>query len=267
MINPLKEVEVSHFILRHPRVPPGLAGFRIAQITDIHMGRWVKPRHIADLVARVNEERPELVALTGDYVGYSAHDIEPCVEALAGLQVPSFAVLGNHDHWASTERCVEAFARSGIELLQNASRRLEHRGVPVEIVGVDDLVTKHADPDAAFAQIEPVHFCLTLNHVPSLGGACAERGAHLILSGHTHGYQFNIPRMTHKIAETFGAEYHAGPYRIGEAFLYISRGLGSASWPWRIRARPEFTYFTLEPTDGAAPQLELQRVERASFGA
>jgi predicted MPP superfamily phosphohydrolase len=65
--------------------------------------------------------------------------------------------------------------------------------------------------------------------------------------------------MTHKIAETFGTEYFAGPYRIEHSFLYISRGLGSASWPLRIRALPELTFFELQ--HGTRPRLELIKTE------
>jgi hypothetical protein len=265
MINPLREVEINHFALRHPRVAPGMEGLRVGQITDIHLGRWVKPGHILELADYVNGHEPHVVALTGDYVGYSASDIEPCIEALDHLTAPTFAVLGNHDHWTSTEISREAFAATSIRLLSNESHLFEHRDIGVEIVGVDDHVTGNADVPRAFADVVSDRFCLTLNHVPSIGPACAEHGAHLILSGHTHGFQFNIPRVTHKIAETFGTEYFAGPYRIEQAFLYVSRGLGSASWPWRIRALPELTFFTLR--SGDHPQLELLDVETITIEA
>jgi hypothetical protein len=257
MINPLKEVEINEFLFRHHRVPDVLDGVRIAQITDVHLGRWVKPRHIQQIVDHVNESDTDLVALTGDYVGYNKSDMVPCLETLANLEPPSYGVLGNHDHWTSTEESIRAFEIAGIPLLSNVSTRMRLRGTEIDVVGVDDHVTRNADVDKAFQNIEGERFCLTLNHVPAIAPACAEHGAHLILSGHTHGFQFNVPRLTHRIAEQFGTEYYAGPYRIGQAYLYISRGLGSASWPWRLRAKPELTFFELRSSDEI--HLELVR--------
>ena len=74
MINPFKRIEVNHYTLRHPRVGEEARGLRLAHVTDIHMGRWVKPGHVRQLAAFVNGHSPDLTALTGYYVGYSARD-------------------------------------------------------------------------------------------------------------------------------------------------------------------------------------------------
>ncbi|AWV88242.1 hypothetical protein DFR33_101264 [Bradymonas sediminis] len=261
MINPLKEVEVNRFVLRHPKVPEGLRGLTIAQITDVHLGRWVKARHMARVVDYVNASGADLVALTGDYIGYRAADIDPCIETLSQLSAPTYAVLGNHDHWADTERCLNAFERYKIPLLNNRSVVFDWKGTPMTIVGVDDHVTRHSDVDAAFEDYEDDKFCLTLNHVPAIAAPCAEMGGDLILSGHTHGFQFNIVGVTHRIAERMGTKYYAGPYRLGDSYLYISRGLGSASWPWRVRAEPELTFFELMPS----PKVHLELVSSEPF--
>lgn len=253
MINPLKEVEVNGFVLRHPRVDEGLRGVRVAQVTDVHMGRWVKAGHVRQLVEFVNRREPHVVALTGDYVGYSKLDLQPCMEALSHFDAPTYAVLGNHDHWASTEWSKRAFEGTGIRLLTNEHEVIEVGGGRMAVVGVDDAVTKHADVPRAFAGV-PDLFRLTLNHVPDIAWTCADAGADLILSGHTHGFQFNVPKLTNALVERFGTVLFAGPYRLNNAMLYISRGLGSASWPWRIRARPELTFFELQP--GVSPELE-----------
>ena len=260
MINPLHKVEVNRYIYHHPRIGDGLAGMLVAQVSDVHMGRWLKPRHMRRLMAHVEAQGPELIAYTGDYVGYDKADLARCVESMSTTLCPTYAVLGNHDHWASTELATSAFDTSPITLLTNERVTLERGGEVMEIVGVDDKVTKHADPDRAFAGVDPTRFCLVLNHVPSLADDLAPRGAHLILSGHTHGFQFNIPRVTHRIAQSLGTEYFAGAYALGDAaYLYINRGLGSASWPRRIRALPELTFFELRP--GPAPLLELDRTD------
>jgi len=253
MINPLSKIEFTFYTLSHPNVSAELDGVRIAQISDIHMGRWVKARHVRQLATEINLVNPDAVVLTGDYVGYDKRDMERCCAALTELAGPTYAVLGNHDHWAGTELSRNAFERFGIPLLTN--EHVSHPLFPdLTIVGVDDHVTKHADVGRAFADAPESGFKLTLNHVPELADTIASAGGDLILSGHTHNFQFNIPRVTNKIASTAGARFFAGPYRLGDSFLYVHRGLGSASWPWRIRALPAIPGFTLPP--GIAPMPE-----------
>jgi uncharacterized protein len=255
MINPLKDVELNRFTLHHPAVPPGLHNLSIAQITDVHLGRWVKPRHLAQIVQLTNEMNPSMVALTGDYVGYNKRDLPRCIDVFDQLTAPTFAVLGNHDHWADTKLATDSFHNTRVQLLSNERRELVIDGVPIEIIGVDDAVTSHADVPKAFSDLVPDRLCIALNHVPSIADQCIRAGAHLVLSGHTHGFQFNIPRVTHRIAQTFGTKFYTGPYRVDDSFLYISRGLGSASWPRRLRAASELTLFTL--AHAPRPMMEL----------
>lgn len=264
MINPLKKVEVNHFTLRHPRIDARSAGMVIAHITDIHLGRWVKPRHVEDLSAYVNRHGVELAVLTGDYVGYDKRDLAPCVEALGALEAPAFATLGNHDHWASTALAEAAFSRSAVRLLSNVSEVFTSaQGRTVRLVGVDDAVTRHDDIPQAFAEAQDDLFRLTLCHVPSLGPKVAAAGADAILSGHTHGLQFNVPGMAKLLTTRLGIHYIGGGYLIDDTVLYVSRGLGSASWPWRYKASPELTFFTLQP--GARPELTLEHRVQTSI--
>ena len=258
MINPLKQVEINHFVLRHPSVDARTRGMRVAHITDIHLGRWVKPRHVREIASYVNAAEPDLTVLTGDYVGYNRKDIDPCAEALAHLQGPTYATLGNHDHWACTETSLNAFERVGIPVLSNRSVSVRTaRGHDLRLVGVDDAVTRRHDVDMAFEEIGGDEgFRLVLCHVPELGPSVARAGGHMMLSGHTHGLQFNIPRVTRNLAARFGMKYIQGAYAFDGCMLYVSRGLGSASWPWRIRAAPEMAFFTLQP--GPRPELILE---------
>lgn len=262
MINPLKSIEINTYRLWHPKVRADQNGFTIAQISDVHQGRWVKPRHMRQVVDFVNAQNPHLVALTGDYVGYNYRDLIPAIETLGDLQGPTFAVLGNHDHWTCTDTALKTFAAVDIPVLSNRAILLDHALSPIEVVGVDDHMTKNSDVDAAFDEVQGDSFCLALNHVPSIAPHLARRGADLILSGHTHGYQFNIPGITNRIAQGLGAEYHVGAYYLDGSYLYINRGLGSASWPWRIGAAPELSFFEL--AYGENPRLEL--LKSTDFG-
>lgn len=255
MINPLKSIEINTFRLYHPRVGAAQQGLRIAQISDVHLGRWVKARHMRQVVDFVNAQDPQLVALTGDYVGYNHRDLVPAIETLGELTSRTYAVLGNHDHWTCSDTALRAFADVQIPVLSNRSVVFEDAAMPLEVVGIDDHVTNNSDVEGAFETVVGDSFCLVLNHVPSIAPQLAARGADLILSGHTHGHQFNIPGITRRIAERLGVKYHVGAYNLDGTYLYINRGLGSASWPWRIRATPELTFFEL--ASGPNPHLEL----------
>lgn len=262
MINPLKSIETNFYRFTHPNVVAAQEGLLIAQISDVHLGRWVKPRHMQQVVDFVNDQNPQLVALTGDYVGYNHRDLIPSIQTLGELAPRTFAVLGNHDHWTCSETATDAFEDVDIPVLVNRSTIVDDIAAPIEIVGIDDHVTDNSDVEAAFDAVRGDSFCLTLNHAPSIADRLASRGADLILSGHTHGHQFNIPKITNWIAQGLGVEYHVGAYYLDGSYLYINRGLGSASWPWRIGAAPELTFFELAP--GAPPRLEL--IDTDHFG-
>ena len=243
MIDPLKKLEVNVVHLYHPNVR-SLEGTTIAHVTDLHVGPWVRPRHVERIVSIVNDRNVDIVALTGDYVGYRARTFAECVGELKKLHAPTYAVLGNHDHWASTDIAVETFKGSGITLLRNAHTTVSTENGDFQLVGVDDAVTKNDDVHAAHRLTESDDFVLTLNHVPELANACIEHGADVVLSGHTHGLQFNL-RGADRVARRFGMEYIAGGFVIDDGLLYVSRGLGSASWPRRIRANPEIVIYQL----------------------
>ena len=217
------------------------------------MGPWIKRRHLEELVDKVNVYSPDLVALTGDYVGYRKGPLIDCAEALSSLAAPTYAVLGNHDHWADTQMAVKAFDKNEIDLLQNENRRIDLLGFEFNLVGVDDEVTKNADVPKAHKGIIGDDFTLTLNHVPSIADACSEHGSDLILSGHTHGMQFNVPRLSSRIAKMAKMKYVDGCYHIDDALLFVGRGLGSASWPRRYDAFPEIALITL--SYGETPEI------------
>lgn len=262
MYNPLKSIEINYYRFFHPDVDKFIDGFRIAQISDVHNGRWVRPRHIRQVVDFVNDQHPEFVALTGDYVGYNPQDFAPGIEMLGELDARSFAVLGNHDHWTCPDTAIENFSSVDIPVLSNQAVMYDEFPTPIEIVGIDDHVTENSDVEQAFDEVRGDSLCIALNHVPRIADRIATRGADLILSGHTHGHQFNIPRLTEWVADKFGFRYHVGAYDLDGSFLYVNRGLGSSSIPLRIGAAPEVTFFDL--ASGPGPRLELIRSDEFS---
>ena len=222
-------------------IDPSHDGLRIAQISDVHIGTGTPASRILEAVRLVNEARPDLVFLTGDYVTHSREPIRR-MPLLAGLQAPVFAVLGNHDHWVDARGVRKAIEALGYTVLQNAHARLRARGGELAIVGVDDDVSGHADVAQAFHGAPTAGTRLVLAHAPPTADLLPARANLLCFSGHTHGGQFNVPVATRFFFRLAGQPYVKGLYQVRGNHLYVNCGLGFGG---RFRARPELSFFTL----------------------
>jgi len=232
-----------------PRIHAALDGVRIGQISDIHVRTGVVPRRLHQAVEVMNALRPDFVVLTGDYVCLSPRPLPALTEALKALKVPAYATLGNHDHWSDAKKVRRALADAGVDVLTNEHRVLRVRDGRLHLVGVDDSVTRHHDPEAAFKGVPEGATRVVLSHDPKSADFLHRYGPALILSGHTHGGQVFFRKLTPYISERIGIKYLAGFFDVHGAKLYVTRGLG-ASLPVRYRAPMEVAHLTLR--SGAA---------------
>ncbi|MHB8419485.1 MAG: metallophosphoesterase [Myxococcales bacterium] len=223
---------------------PRLDGVRLAHLSDVHVSALARPRLLWRAVERIGQSGAELVLLTGDYVCASLRALPRLTEALAKLGLPAVATLGNHDHWAGAREVTAALFEAGIRVLQNQHLTLELRGAPLHVIGVDDGTTRHADAERAFHGVPKIGLRVALTHDPRQADRLAPRGAQLILAGHTHGGQIDVPGVTRRIMRRRGFHYLGGEYRVGSSLLYVSRGLG-ATIPVRLRAPSEVAVLTL----------------------
>lgn len=226
------------------RVHPALDGVRIGQLSDIHVRGGVRPRRLELAVEQMNALRPDFVALTGDYVCISAVPLPSLTEALRRLQMPAFATLGNHDHWCGAAKVRGALEDAGVTVLTNEHRRLEIRGAPLYLVGVDDSVTRHHDPEKAFRDVPEGATRVVLSHDPNSADILWKYHPALILSGHTHGGQVYFRKLTPFISRKIGMRYLHGFFEVEGSVLYVNRGLGAAL-PVRFRAPTEVAHLTL----------------------
>ena len=134
---------------------------------------------------------------------------------LAGLEATRVVcTLGNHDYYASGDEVAAALAASGYDVLRNRHLTVEMAGAPLHLIGIDDPVTRKDDIDAAFAGLPAGGTRVALCHCPEAAPELAARGAHLVLSGHTHGGQINVRGITDRIFRSAGRRYfEAGLYR------------------------------------------------------
>ncbi len=234
-----------------PRILPALDGARIGQLSDIHVRTGVKPRALHAAVEMLNELKPDLVVLTGDYVCLSARPLPLLVDALKKLRVPSYATLGNHDHWTDARRVRQALAKAGVEVLSNEHRRIHFGRAHLYLVGIDDSITHHHDPERAFTGI-PAHATrIVLSHDPRSADFLHHYRPALILSGHTHGGQIYFKKLTPFLWRRAGAKYLSGFFNVHGSVLYVTRGIG-ASVPVRFRSPREVAHLTLRSVSAPA---------------
>lgn len=244
-------------------LPAALNGLRVVQISDIHRSSQVSAEYVAEAVQRALLLEPELVILTGDFVTHDARlfaDVAGLLAPLAAV-APTYAVPGNHDYdhwytWAQPglpdggDRLGEALARHDIHLLRNQTVSTTLRGVPdaIELVGLDDLWSERFDAATAFtaAASRPGQARLVLCHNPDAYQKIEQHPFDLMLCGHTHGGQVQLPLVGVPYAPIKDLRFIAGLTAVGPHQVYTNRGLG---WNRRIRlgVRPELTLLTLGP--------------------
>jgi predicted MPP superfamily phosphohydrolase len=223
---------------------PGLRrAVRVAQLSDLHVGRYTPTSILEAAAARARAARPQLVVLTGDYLNRNLEYAPALARYVASLPRPCLAVLGNHDHWSGAAGVRAALRRAGARVLSNAAERVRGAGWELTVVGIDDGYTGHHAIRSAFASVARPAEALVITHYPPLADAIARLEGRLILAGHSHGE--NRP----------GLRYHAGWYRIGAARLYVNAGLGSGRKRGRAPGdptRPELALFELVPAPAAS---------------
>ncbi len=224
---PLSPPRVSEHDVRIPHLDPRHDGVRIAQLSDIHVGHLTPREHVRAAVDAANGAKPDLIVLTGDYVGWRRHEAELAGDQLGGLRASRvLAVLGNHDYFTWGAGVASALERNGYEVLRNQTTIANVRGAPLAMVGVDDPVTRHDDLDASFAGAPAGVTRVVLCHAPDRAPAIASRGADLVLSGHTHGGQIYIKGITDRIMKKVGLNFRRGMFSFGNTKLYVTPGVG-----------------------------------------
>jgi predicted MPP superfamily phosphohydrolase len=232
------------------RVPwRGSRRVRVVHLTDLHVGPTT-PRGVLARVATIVEALEcDAVVLTGDYVNMSVLFVDRVTELVRALPKPCIATLGNHDHWTNPERVTSALHAGGAEVLRNESTTIDIRGERLVIVGVDDGCSGNADVARAFARVASPERALVLSHFPNSALAIAATGAPLVLSGHTHAGQVDVPYATQAIAKITGNPYLRGFYCVGpKTDLYVNAGIGHSLLGLRAGpTSPEIAVFELDP--------------------
>ena len=232
-----------------PRLAAAFHGYRVAQISDLHMGDWMDRARLAEVVALINKQGADLIAITGDFVSGRAGRVAPdLIAGLRGLRAPDgvVAVLGNHDHWANTAVMQRVLRDSNIRELRNTVHTLERGRAQFHLAGVDDVCVKRDRLDRVLARLPATGAALLLAHEPDFADEAAATGRFdLQISGHSHGGQVALPLIGPLSLPELGRKYPRGRYQVGGMTLYTNRGIGMVKIHLRFNCRPELTVFTL----------------------
>jgi predicted MPP superfamily phosphohydrolase len=236
------------------RLPAAYDGLRIVHLTDIHHSLYTPIEDVARAVHLSNQLKPDLVALTGDYVTLSPSFIWPVARALGRLRarLGVFAVLGNHDFQAGDSEVTSALRAQRIRVLRNTRIALRRRSSLLWIAGVDDLWWRAHDFKAALHGVPSHDAKILLCHNPVGIRAAAAFGVDLVLSGHTHGGQVKLPVVGSVFGRSkLGERFVEGWNCLNGTQIYISRGIGKVLLPLRLGCPPEIACLRLRRTPPA----------------
>jgi uncharacterized protein len=234
---------------------------RVAHLTDQHFGRVTPMQVQKRALELVREGKPDMVVITGDFVCHSQLYLDAMVEALATIEAPTFAVLGNHDHWSGADEVRRGLRKAGVELLDNAHTTITLRHQKLQVLGLDDAYTGHADAEKALRGLHTSVPTLALSHIAEEADRLWARGIPMVLSGHTHAGQITLAKMHEMlVGRVAGHRYVHGLYGDRRApspmgSVYVGAGIGAAVMPVRIgeRAKREVAFFDL----GVAPDASV----------
>ena len=242
---------VRRFILPIAGLPSDLHGLTIAQVSDMHVGRFTSGRVLREMVRVVNEFRADLILLTGDLINDALADLDHGLELVRSMESRSgiYLIEGNHDLIENGSEFEHRVKQSGAPFLLDQSAVVTIRGAPVQLLGLS-WTRARENRDAAIAasvrrlmsQREPETFPILLAHHPHAFDAAPETSLPLTLSGHTHGGQLMLNEQCGFGPALF--RYWSGLYSKGASKLIVSNGVGN--WfPLRVRAPAELVHLTL----------------------
>jgi predicted MPP superfamily phosphohydrolase len=257
--NGLRPVRIKPVSISLERLPKSLDGFRIVQITDLHIGPMIDGAWLHHIVDQVNALKPDLIAVTGDLVDGSIEELGKHTAPLANLSAPHgvFFITGNHEYYSGADAWCAHVAQMGIRVLRNerVSIKAGPSGESFDLVGVDDWGSREfpgQGPNLAKALEgrDLDKMVVLLAHQPAAVNEAADYGVDLQLSGHTHGGQ--IWPFTYLVY--LQQPYVEGLYRHHDTKtqIYVSPGTGYWGPPMRFGTYAEITDITLKASSRTA---------------
>ncbi len=229
-------------------LPAAFDGYRVAHLSDLHIGAMTPKRRAQRWVEAANREAPDLAVVTGDMVTNGVDFHEDIAETLGGLRAKDGAVvsMGNHDYFGEGEPLMSLLGERGVRVMRNVGEALRRGDALLYLAAIDDVWTRRADMEKALADRPAGATTVLLAHDPRTFPEAAARGVDLVLSGHTHAGQVAMPFLGRRLSFSHLAHaFHVGFYRHGRSTLYVHPGLGTTGPPIRLGTVPTVAILTL----------------------
>jgi predicted MPP superfamily phosphohydrolase len=251
------EIDLVPRTLIIANLPSAFHGFRIAQISDIHLDEFTEPFFLERVVRNVNALDADMVLLTGDFVTHGSLTFivgrsaaYRCAEVLSTLTCPlRFACLGNHDVAVGAPLVIDSLTSNGIPVLVDEYLPIERNGSRFWLAAVNDPGTTNPRLELAVPPL-PDGPVILMAHEPDYADIVLRhprgRLVDVMLSGHTHGGQIRLPFMGPLVLPPMGKKYAEGLFHLDTLQLYVNRGIGTVGIPFRLNCPPEITVFTLQ---------------------
>ena len=254
--------------LAFEKLPASFKGLKVVHISDIHSGSFTNKNAVRKGVEKVMKEKPDLILFTGDLVNDRSTEMDNYMDIFKEIKAPMgvYSIFGNHDygdytHWdspqekiANMERLKKVHADLGWRLMLDENIQLERNGEKIALIGVENISGKagfrsYGNLNKAYQGVDESHFKILMSHDPSHWDAEVRKtypGIDLMLSGHTHGFQFGVEIPGFKWSPVqYIYKQWAGHYVEGGQQLYINRGFGFLAYPGRVGILPEITVIEL----------------------
>ena len=250
------------YTLSLPEWPATCADYRVAVVSDIHAGApYIGLEKIDRMVAMIQEQKPDLVLLPGDFViqevlGGSFIAPETLAQHLKPLLLHTkvYAVLGNHDAWLDSQRVQVALENVGIAVLEDRAIPIIKNQCQFWLVGLSDYTEGKLEHHQAFSMVPKDSPTLAFTHNPDVFPDLFKARFSLLIAGHTHGGQVRLPFIGRAVVPSkYGERYAIGQVVENNRHLFVTPGIGTSILPVRFGVPPEISYLRLQHTQGNKP--------------
>jgi len=263
-------VKIVKVDLHFKKLPKAFDGFKIVQITDVHLGSFKNPKTIEHFINEIKGLSPDMLVMTGDMINVSDKELDPYYSSFNGLNPPNgkYSILGNHDigdyfklkdppnQAAMTKKLIAGEKKMGFIVLIDSACYIRKDGDSISLLGVNNCGTfpfkKSGNLEKTLKYARNEDFKILLSHDPNhwTQEVCGRTNIDLTLSGHTHAMQIAILTKLFRFSPSrFIYKRWCGQYEMNNQMLYVNPGLGFSGFSARIGIRPEITLLTLHTTN------------------
>ncbi len=245
-------IVTTEHVFESEKVPDSFDGFRITQVSDLHDALFGEQQ--GKLVEKVAATNPDVILITGDVIDSNRYNLEQSLQAVRQFVkiAEVYYVIGNHEVATNqVQEIYDALTAIGVHVMPNTSTILERGGESISIIGIEDplngLETQNM-LSTALVGVDQEKLTVLLAHRPEKFNTYVANNMDLVFSGHAHGGQIRLPFVGGLVApgQGFLPKYTAGTFEDGETTMYVSRGLGNSTVPFRIFNLPQLVVVELK---------------------